>query len=163
MKILAALDLSSVTNSVVAITRKLAELSSATVSLLHVLPEENQGIEFHPTIEPHYHPPEKYYREPDSSEEGDNVPILHDKNFKTLQNIADTLNNDGIETSFSIIHGNTIEAILEQAEKECADLIVLGSHGHKTLYQFFVGSVCLGVVKGSGIPVVIVPKALKQQ
>lgn len=163
MKILAALDLSSMTNSVVAITRKLAELSSATVSLLHVLPEENQGIEFHPTIEPHYHPPEKYYREPDSSEEGDNVPILHDKNFKTLQNIADTLNNDGIETSFSIIHGNTIEAILEHAEKERAGLIVLGSHGHKTLYQFFVGSVCSGVVKDSGIPVVIVPKTLKQQ
>ena len=163
MKILAALDLSNLTNSVVATTRKLAGDSSATVALLHVLPEENQGIEFHPTIEPHYHPPGKYYREPDSSEEGDAVPILHDKNFKSLQNIADTLNNDGIKTSFSIVHGNTVEVILEQAEKERADLIILGSRGHKTLYQVFVGSVCSGVVNDSGIPVVIVPKTLKQQ
>ncbi len=159
MKILVALDFSDVAASVVKAARKLAKASSATVILLHVLPEENQGIEFHPTIEPHYHPPEKYYREPDSSEEGDTVPILHDKNFKHLQNIADTLNKDGIETSFSVVHGDPVTAILAQAEKEGPDLVMLGSHGHKTIYQLLVGSVCSGVVKGSTIPVVLVPKA----
>ena len=57
MKILAALDFSDVMDNVVTTARKLAGASSATVILLHVLPEENQGIEFHPTIEPRYHPP----------------------------------------------------------------------------------------------------------
>ena len=158
MKLLATLDFSDVTNNVVAAARKLAGTSSASVILLHVMPEEKHDIEFHPTIEPHYQPPEKYYREPESSGEGDNVPILHDKSFKTLQNIADTLNNDGIETSFSIVHGNTVETILEQAEKEKADFILLGSHGHKTLYQLVVGTVCSGVVNDSHIPVIIVPR-----
>ena len=158
MKLLATLDFSDMTDSVVAAARKLADTSSASIVLLHVMPEEKQDIEFHPTIEPRYHPPAKYYREPDSSGEGDTVPILHNKHFKTLQNIADTLNNDGIETSFSIVHGNTVETILEQAEKEKADFILLGSHGHKTLYQLFVGTVCSGVVNDSCIPVIIVPK-----
>ena len=163
MKILAALDFSDVMDNVVTTARKLAGASSATVILLHVLPEENQGIEFHPTIEPRYHPPEKYYREPDSSEEGENVPILHDKNFKHLQSIADTLNKNGIETSFSIVHGDPVKAILEQAEKEHADLIMLGLHGHRTLYQLLIGSVCLGIVKTSTIPVVLVPKVLRKK
>ena len=79
MKLLAALDFSDVTDNVVATLRQLAGDSAASVVLLHVMPEEKQDIEFHPTIDPHYHPPEKYYREPDSSEEGDAVPILHNK------------------------------------------------------------------------------------
>lgn len=162
MKLLAALDFSDVTDNVVATVRQLAGNSSASVILLHVLPEEKQDIEFHPTIEPRYRPPEKYYREPDSSEEGDAVPILHDKNFKTLQNIADALNKEGVETSFSIVHGNTVKVILEQAEKENADFVLLGSHGHKTLYQFLVGTVCSGVVSDSTVPVIIVPKKTKR-
>ncbi len=160
MKILAALDFTEAADNVIRTARKFADASSATVTLLHVLPEEGKGIEFNPTIEPHYQPPVKYYREPDSSGEGDTVPILHDQHFKKLQIIADTLNMAGIETTFSIVHGNAVRAILERAEKEKADLIMLGSHGHKTLYQLFVGSVCSGIVNESRIPVVIVPQEL---
>ena len=133
MKLLATLDFSDMTDSVVAAARKLAGTSSASIVLLHVMPEEKQDIEFHPTIEPRYHPPAKYYREPDSSGEGDTVPILHNKHFKTLQNIADTLNNDGIETSFSIVHGNTVETILEQAENLfCFDVAVKKVHDERS-------------------------------
>ncbi|MBC8525003.1 MAG: universal stress protein [Chlorobium phaeobacteroides] len=163
MRILAALDLSDVTDNVVSSVRKIAHASSSTVILLHVLPEEGQEIDLHPTIDPHYHPPEKYYHQPDSSEEGERVPILHDRNFKILQNISDDLNNYGVEAKVSLVHGNALQVIVEQAEKEQVDLIILGSHGHKNLYHFFVGSVCSGLVNETSVPVVIVPKALKKQ
>jgi nucleotide-binding universal stress UspA family protein len=158
MKLLAALDFSDVTDNVVTTIQKLAGASSASVILLHVIADDKQDIEFHPTIEPHYRPPQKYYHEPDSSEEGDAVPILHHKNFKKLQNIADLLDEEGIEATLSIVHGNAARTIIEHAEKEQADFILLGSHGHKTLYQLIVGTVCSGVVSDSGIPVIIVPK-----
>jgi len=162
MRILAALDLSDVTDTVVSSVRKIAHASASIVILLHVLPEEGQEIDLHPTIDPQYHPPEKYYHQPDSAEEGESVPILHDRNFKLLQNISDDLNSYGVESKVSIVHGNALQAIVEQAEKEQVDLIILGSHGHKNLYHFFVGSVCSGLVNETSIPVVIVPKALKK-
>ncbi len=159
MKLLAALDFSHITATVVATAQKLAAASRARVILLHVIAEDQQTIEFHPTIEPRYHPPQKYYREPDASEEGDAVPILHDKSFRKLQDSADTLNRNGVETSISIVHGETVRTIIEQAEKEQADFILVGSRGHTPLYRLLVGSVCSGVVSGSSIPVIVVPKA----
>lgn len=158
MKILAALDFTDITENVVAATKKIAGESSATVLLLHVLEEESQGMEFHPTIEPHYRRPEKYYREPDSTEEGDAVPLLHDKRLRELQDFADTLRQAGIETAVSLVHGDPVATVLERAEKEQSDLIVAGSHGHKTLHQLLAGSVCAGLVRQSNIPVVIVPQ-----
>ncbi|ASQ91400.1 universal stress protein UspA [Prosthecochloris sp. GSB1] len=158
MKILAALDFTVITETVVAATKKIAGESSATVLLLHVLAEESQGMEFHPTIEPHYHRPEKYYREADSSEEGDTVPLLHDKRLRELQDLADILRQAGIETAVSLVHGDPVATVLERAEREQSDLIVVGSHGHKTIHQFLKGSVCAGLVRQANVPVVIVPQ-----
>ena len=157
MKILAALDFSDTTESVIRTAKKIAAASSGNVLLLHVIPEDNSGMEFNPSMEPRQKPTGKYYREPDSTEEGDAVPLLHDRRFRELQNMADSLKDEGIETAVSIVHGDPVNMVLEHAEKEGVDLIAAGSHGHKTLYQLFVGSICAGLVRQSTIPVVIVP------
>ena len=159
MKLLAALDLGKETDAIVRTTLSLARNSSASVTLLHVLPEEKQDIEFHPTITPHYQPPPKYYREPDSTGEGNTVPLLHDKRFKEMQDIAETLNSENIDATFSFVHGNPVERIVEAALKEESDFILLGSHGHKALYQCLIGSVCSGVVNASHVPVIVIPKS----
>ena len=49
--------------------------------------------------------------------------------------------------------GDVIEKIIEVAEKEEADLIVIGSHGRKGLDKILFGSVAEGVIKKSPIPV----------
>lgn len=159
MKLLAALDLGTETNAVVRTAASLAGSSSASIALLHVLPEEKQEIEFHPTITPRYQPPPKYYRESESTGEGSTVPLLHDKRFKEMQDIAESLNSEGIDATFSFVHGNPVERIVETAKKEEADYILLGSHGHTPLYQCLIGSVCSGVVNASHVPVIVIPKS----
>jgi nucleotide-binding universal stress UspA family protein len=53
--------------------------------------------------------------------------------------------------------GNPISLILEEAAKQGADYIVMGSHGHTALYDLLVGSTTHGVLKRAKCPVVIVP------
>ena len=56
--------------------------------------------------------------------------------------------------------------LLEIAEKSrvqsAADLIVMGSHGHGSVYNLLVGSVTEGVLKISKHPVLLVPTANKR-
>lgn len=49
------------------------------------------------------------------------------------------------------------ECILEQAERLVADYIVMGSHGHRALYELIVGSTTMRVLKQASCPVIIVP------
>ena len=51
------------------------------------------------------------------------------------------------------------EQIVEQAERLEADCIVMGSHGHGALYDLFIGSTTMRVLKQATCPVVIVPRA----
>ncbi len=163
MKLLCAVDFSESTTSLVRAAEKLAGNCNATIVLLHVLPPDDKDIEFHPTIEARFKPRKKYYREADSTEKGDSVPILHNRKYNLLQTIADWLKESGITSEISIIHGGEIDGIVEQAAKQGADMIMLGSHGHKALYQLIIGSVCEGVLRKAAIPVIIVPKEEQQE
>jgi nucleotide-binding universal stress UspA family protein len=49
--------------------------------------------------------------------------------------------NPALALTSEIIIGNTRETILKQAEDWGADLIVLGSHGHRGINRFLLGSV----------------------
>ena len=49
--------------------------------------------------------------------------------------------------------------IVEQAERLEADYIVIGSHGHGSIYDLLVGSTTTRVLKVAPCPIVIVPPA----
>jgi len=53
--------------------------------------------------------------------------------------------------------GHPVEEILQAAEEEKCDTIVLGSHGKGLLKQAFLGSVSSGVLHRSRKPVFIIP------
>jgi nucleotide-binding universal stress UspA family protein len=53
--------------------------------------------------------------------------------------------------------GHPVEEILELADNEDCDLIVLGTHGKGLLKQTFLGSVSKGVIERSRKPVLVVP------
>jgi len=38
-----------------------------------------------------------------------------------------------------------------------ADMIVVGSHGHGAVYDVLIGSYSAGIIRGSELPVVVVP------
>ena len=56
-----------------------------------------------------------------------------------------------------LIQGSTVEAILKQADKLKAQMIVMGSHGRGAIYKMLVGSVSEGVLHGAKCPVLVVP------
>ena len=55
------------------------------------------------------------------------------------------------------VQGSIPDEILELAHDHAADLIVMGSHGHGTLFNLFVGSVTAAVLKETRCPVLVVP------
>ena len=65
----------------------------------------------------------------------------------------------GIEVQALHIQGPSVEKILDEATEQQASWIVMGSHGHGSLYELLVGSVTHGVMKGAKCPVVVVPAA----
>jgi nucleotide-binding universal stress UspA family protein len=63
---------------------------------------------------------------------------------------------DDLEISTGIITGHPKEAILDEAEKWGADLIVLGSHGYRGWQRFLLGSVSQAVASHANCSVQIV-------
>jgi nucleotide-binding universal stress UspA family protein len=55
------------------------------------------------------------------------------------------------------LHGAPVTGILVQAKELRADYLVMGSHGHTAFYDLLVGSTTHGVLRRSPCPVVIVP------
>ena len=53
--------------------------------------------------------------------------------------------------------GHPVEAILNAADEEGCDVIILGSHGKGFVKQTFLGSVSRGVLERSRKPVFIIP------
>jgi nucleotide-binding universal stress UspA family protein len=74
-----------------------------------------------------------------------------------VQEYTDTLRAADIEATALLIRGPIVETIVQQAERIEADLLIVGSHGFGALYDLLVGSASRGVLKRSGIPVLVVP------
>jgi nucleotide-binding universal stress UspA family protein len=53
--------------------------------------------------------------------------------------------------------GPVVACILDKVVKYSAGLVVVGSHGHGSIYNLLVGSVAEGVLRHSTVPVVVVP------
>jgi nucleotide-binding universal stress UspA family protein len=141
-KILAAVDLSDVTQSVVREAELLAKALAAQLTLLHVAepnPDEFVGFQAGP--------PSVIADRADK--------LAHER--ATLEKLAAEIRYRGVETNAVLIQGPTAETILKQADGLDPAMIVLGSHGHGMLYHALVGSVSAEVVKESRRPVLIVP------
>ncbi len=140
-QILAALDLSAVSDAVVNRAVSIAQAFSARLVLLHVAAPDPDfvGLETGPP-----------------SVRSSRATELRNEH-RAFQQRAQDICGQGVEAEARLIQGPTVETILQQAERQKADLLVLGSHGHGALYRTLVGSVCEGVLHRATIPVLIVP------
>jgi nucleotide-binding universal stress UspA family protein len=64
--------------------------------------------------------------------------------------------NDGVKIRGVLREGTVAEEINAVADQVSADLIVVGTHGHRGVKRFFLGSVAERVVRTSTRPVVTV-------
>ena len=141
MKLLVAIDFSEATKKILEHVKNLVCQTGSAIWLLHVaMPDPDfVGYEVGPETEREF--VAKKFREE------------HTK----LQEIADDLRQNGIETTPLLIQGPSVETILEQATKLKVDAIIVGSHGRGAMYKLLIGSVSEGLLHKTKIPLVVIP------
>lgn len=138
-KILCAVDLSEHSKQVAEYAATLAKTLNASVIVVYTAPSLSQYVGFH-------------------------VPPNTIENFvgeivtgaeQSMENFVNE-NFAGIEAKGQVLIGYAAEEILNRANDENADLIVMGTHGRKGIDRILFGSVAEKVVKNARIPVLTI-------
>ncbi len=87
----------------------------------------------------------------------------HEGKKSRLDALRDELTGSGLRVFAHDRDGTVVEEVLQTATEISADLIVMGSHGHGSVYNLLVGSVTEGILKASRRPVLLVPAPLPQK
>jgi len=160
-KILYATDLSETAVHSFAYAASLANMYGAGITILHVL-AEFPGEEFITNM-----------ISTDTWEEIKNRHYIeardqligkkrgHVAMQEVLEAFSEETKADGEDQTFVtdevlIKHGTPAEVIVEAAQELSCDLIVMGTHGHGTIADVFVGSTAKWVIKHSPIPVLVI-------
>ncbi|MGD9634786.1 MAG: universal stress protein [Pirellulales bacterium] len=140
--ILAAVDLSSVSDAVLREAESFARATSARLTLLHVVAPNTEEFV-------------GYEAGPPAAVKSRTEKFGHE--YAELEQRVAALRAAGIDADSLLVEGSTVETILKEADRLDARLIILGSHGHGMLHQALVGSTSAGVIKHSDRPVLVVP------
>lgn len=73
-----------------------------------------------------------------------------------LNKLAETLRGDNLAIGTMVVRGEPTETILRELETFGADFLVLGSHGHGSLYHLLMGGVADALLKRAPCPVLLV-------
>ena len=73
-----------------------------------------------------------------------------------VERIAGELRRVGFTAQTEVLIGDVTKTILDRAAEWRADLIMVGSHGQKSILDFFLGSVAESVVRRAGCSVAVV-------
>ncbi len=84
------------------------------------------------------------------------VDQVRERREKLAQGLVERGRAAGIEVSFLIWTGDPGDMIIEAAEAEHADMILVGSHGRGAVGRLFLGSVSEHVVRNAPCPVLVV-------
>jgi len=137
--VLAAIDFSPVTDTVLSVAASLARSLDARVLLLHIVPA----------------PPPLAAYQMSEDEEAQLLAATERDAIRRLGNLVGLLSGVVAETLTAT--GVPADEIVREAAASGAHLVVVGSHGHTALYDLLVGSTAHGVLKKAPCPVVIVP------
>lgn len=141
MKLLVAIDFSDPTDLILRVAKRLAAGLDASVWIVHAAEPEPDFVGY------------------DAGPEvvrGQVAKELRDEH-RRLQDYAEQLREAGLETKAILVQGPTVEALLEMAEKQGSDLIVVGSHGRGMVAEMLMGSVSQGLIRAGRCPVTVVP------
>ncbi len=147
MKLLVAVDFSDPTEMILKVTRRFAKSLDASVWVVHAAEPEPAFIGYDVGAE---------------VVRGQVAKELRDEHRK-LQEYADQLREAGVEAKAMLVQGPTVESILEMADKQESDLIVVGSHGRGMVAQVVMGSVSKGLIRARQCPVTVVPVSLEDK
>lgn len=154
--ILAAVDFSKNTDSVLEQAAALAKALDAKLWVLHVTSDETQAMVYESTQFSGYAP--EFMGLP-----GD-VQLARDlsageikREHAQLLGMSSSLRDKGVDAHAVLLKGDAAKLICEKADELSADIIVLGSHGHGLLHKALVGSVSEAVIRHTRRNVMVVP------
>ena len=87
------------------------------------------------------------------------VQNLRETVEENLEPLVERARKAGVEAKALVLSGTPDEAITKAAEKEGADLVIVGTHGRKGVSKFFLGSVASRVITMAPCPVLTVHAA----
>ena len=141
MKLLVAVDLSDSTEIIMEKAEEIAKAFSAKIWILHNAEPAPDVLEFK--------------ADPQAAREA--LAKKFHKEHRQIQEIAERFRAEGLDTTALLVHGPTVETILEEVEKLDVDMIVVGTHGRSAVYQLIMGSVSEEILHKSRCPVLIIP------
>lgn len=148
MNLLVAVDFSDSTDLILRVASRLAKSLDASVWVVHVAEPEPDFVGY------------------DAGPEvvrGQVAKELRDEH-RQLQEYTEHFREAGVEDAKAmLVRGPTVDSLLHMAEKQEADLIVVGSHGRGMVGELLMGSVSQGLIRDGRWPVTVVPVRRTEQ
>jgi len=94
--------------------------------------------------------------EPSSAEHGEIVDQQKSEAQAAIDTVVDRCEEHGVDVVEALVYGTPHQEIVEYAEEEGIDLVVMGTHGRSGAQRFLIGSVAEKVVRQSPAPVLTV-------
>lgn len=140
--VLACVDLSPASATVVVEAARLARGLGARLHILHAAAPEPEFVG---------------YDEPGGPSDRDHrAGELRDEHGH-LGDLAASVADGDLDVTPLLVMGTTVDVIREEADRHESALIVVGSHGHGALHRLLVGSTTNKLLRTAGRPVVVVP------
>ncbi len=139
--LLALVDFSELTDTVVNGAAEIAAAQDARCWLLHISPPDQDlaGRKAGP----------QYARDARADE------LRED--HRELQRLKDRVTQQGVRCEALLVSGEVNPTIMEELDKLKIDMIVMGSHGRSRLYELLIGSTTEFVLRNANRPVLIIP------
>jgi nucleotide-binding universal stress UspA family protein len=160
-QLLAAVDFSAHTASVLDQAAALARALQARLWVLHVASDETEAMVFEST--------QFNGCAPDFVSMPGDVQLARDVSADELRHehqrlldISAGLRERGVDAQAVLVKGTAAALILEKAESLKAEIIILGSHGHGLLRKALLGSVSEAVIRHAPCSVLVVPNESKE-
>lgn len=84
------------------------------------------------------------------------IDQVRERREQLAQELVERGRREGLEVSFLVWTGDPGDMIVEAAEAEKVDMVLVGSHGRGAVGRFFLGSVSEHVVRHAPCPVLVV-------
>ena len=141
MKLLVAVDMSSITETIIDKVIEIGLKINPQIWLVHVVQPDPDFVGY--DVGP--------------QTERDFIAKKYQQKHRDLQSLAEPMKAKGLKVTPLLLQGPPVSTILEEADDIDADMIITGSHGHGMMYDIFVGSVSKEVLHRSTRPVLIIP------